>query len=259
MIEIKAIEMSYTNNKVLNSLSTCFKKGDFSFILGPNGAGKTTLLKTINGILPIDRGDILINGVSISQWKEKELAQKIAFIPQEFHMQFDYKLEEFLLMGRYPWMDFLANYKENDYEIVEKYIKLLDLTKFKNRYFNQMSGGEKQRVLIARALVQDTSYILMDESLSSLDINHQIEILQILKEINRKQDKTIIMVSHNLNLSAEFADKIVYVKEGKIFGEGTPQEVYNEKYLNQIFEMDFAYIQNPYTKINNIIYKPEHK
>jgi iron complex transport system ATP-binding protein len=259
MIEIKDIEMSYVDNKVLNRLSTSFKAGDFSFILGPNGAGKTTLLKTINKILAIDKGDILIDGISINHQKEKEIAQKIAFIPQEFHLQFDYKLEEFLLMGRYPWMDFLSTYKDNDYEIVEKYMQLLDLNIFKDRYFNQLSGGEKQRVLIARALIQDTKCILMDESLSSLDINHQIEILQILKEINQQQNKTIIMVSHNLNLSAEFADKIVFVKAGQVFAEGSANEVFNEKYLNQIFEMNFAYVQNPYTKINNIIYKPEKK
>ncbi|MCK9328980.1 MAG: ABC transporter ATP-binding protein [Candidatus Cloacimonetes bacterium] len=259
MIDIRDIEMSYADNKVLNRLSTSFCEGDFSFILGPNGAGKTTLLKTINKILAIDKGDIFIDGISINQWKEKELAQKIAFIPQEFHLQFDYKLEEFLLMGRYPWMEFLANYKDKDYELVKKYIKLLDLTKFMNRYFNQLSGGEKQRVLIARALVQDTKCILMDESLSSLDINHQIEILQMLRHINQEQKKTIVMVSHNLNLSAEFADKIVFVKEGQVYAEGSAKNVFNEKYLNQIFEMDFAYIQNPYTKVNNIVYKPEIK
>lgn len=259
MINIKDIELSYQTTKVLNKLNTIIKEGDFTFILGPNGAGKTSLLKSINSILKIESGDIIIDNQSIKDFKDKEMAKLISFIPQEFFMQFDYRIRDFLLMARYPWLDFWGNYTQKDNELVDKYIDLLDLEKFNNRYFNQLSGGEKQRVLIARALVQDTKYILMDESLSYLDINHQIEILHILKKIKDSENKTIVMVSHNLNLSAEFADNLIFIKSGKVFCEGKPSEIYNEHFINQIFEMNFKFIENPYTKINNIIYYPEKK
>ncbi|MCL1827106.1 MAG: ABC transporter ATP-binding protein, partial [Candidatus Cloacimonetes bacterium] len=204
MIEIQDICVSYGEKKVLNGISLSFTKGEFTFILGPNGAGKSTLLKSLNRIVGIDTGSIKVKNTLISDYEEKELAKQLAFIPQEFAMQFDYTVYDFLLMGRYPWLDFWGNYKASDHAMVEKYIVRLGLQEFRERFFNQLSGGEKQRVLIARALVQETDIILLDESISFLDINHQIEILRLLQEIRVTENKTIIMVSHNLNLAAEF-------------------------------------------------------
>ena len=254
MIKIKNIEVSYGKNKILNNITLDLKQNEFTFILGPNGAGKSTLLKSINGIVKIEAGDILIEDKNICAFEEKDLAKHIAFIPQEFNMQFDFSVYEFVLMTRYPWLNFWGHYTEKDHQIVEKYLSLLDLQDFKNRYFNQLSGGEKQRVLIARALVQETDYILMDESLSFLDINHQIEILQLLKEINNHEDKTIIMVSHNLNLAAEFADRLIFLKKGEMVTSGSPKEVYNPEYLKIVFGMDFCMIENPFTGVLNIVY-----
>lgn len=259
MIRIKDIEVSYRKNKVLDRLNIDFILGEFTFILGPNGAGKSTLLKTINGILKVDAGEIIIQNIPVNEWDEKRLAQQIAFIPQEFHMQFDYTVFEFLLMARYPWLNFWGNYQDKDYLIVEKCLKQLGLFGFKDRFFNQLSGGEKQRVLICRALVQETPYILMDESLSFLDINHQIEILQLLKKINDEENKTIIMISHNLNLSAEFADRIIFLKNGKIEASGTVKDIYTKAVLVKVFDVELSLIENPYTGIQNIIYKPENK
>ena len=254
MINIKNIEVGYRTNKVLNNVSLDLKQGDFTFLLGPNGAGKSTLLKSINGILKCDKGDIIVNDKSLAQYEDKELARVIAFIPQEFTMQFDFTVYEFVLMARYPWLNFWGHYQEKDHEIVKKYLDKLDLVSFQERLFNQLSSGEKQRVLIARALVQDTEYILMDESLSFLDINHQIEILNLLKEINQHEKKTMIMISHNLNLAAEYADRIVFLKKGEIKASGKVSEVYNEEVLGEIFEMDVRMIENPFTKVKNIVY-----
>ena len=256
MINIQNIEVFYRENRVLKQVSLDLDKGDFSFILGPNGAGKSTLLKSINGILKAQKGDIFIHQKSIKDYDEKELAQQIAYIPQELTMQFDFTVYEFILMARYPWLSFWGHYKEKDHALVEKYLDLLSLHAFKERYFNQLSGGEKQRVLIARALVQETAYILMDESLSFLDINHQIDILGLLKDINRYEKKTIIMVSHNLNLAAEFADKLIFLKDGQIKANGSPDDVYNEMVLSQIFDMNVSMVKNPFTGVGNIVYSP---
>jgi len=258
MISIQNIQVGYRKNVVLKNVSIDFKPNEFTFLLGPNGAGKSTLLKSINGILKTDSGDIFINEKSIKEYEEKELAKHVAFIPQEFHLQFDFNVYEFILMARYPWLNYWGHYQEKDHQITEKYIERLGLNEFKNRLFNQLSGGEKQRVLIARALVQDTAYILLDESLSFLDINHQIEILSLLREINLTENKAMIMISHYLNLAAEFADRIVFIKDGEIHASGSVAEVYSEETLSNIFDYKVSMIKNPYTNVSNIVYNPNN-
>jgi iron complex transport system ATP-binding protein len=254
MIQLQNITASYRDKVVLNSVSLDIQKNDFTCILGPNGAGKSTLLKCINGIKRINNGEIIINGKNISHWHEKSLAREIAFIPQEFNLQFDFTVYEFILQARYPWLDLLGRYSDRDYTLVEKYMSLLDLQSFRDRLFHQLSGGEKQRVLIARALVQDTGTILMDESLSSLDINHQIEILNLLKQVNKTENKSIIMVSHNLNLSAEFALQLIFLKNGQIAANGTTENIYTDSVLSEIFDMKIQMIENPWTGVKNIVY-----
>ncbi|MCL2063909.1 MAG: ABC transporter ATP-binding protein [Candidatus Cloacimonetes bacterium] len=256
MINIKNIEVFYQKKIVLNQVSLDVNKGDFVFILGPNGAGKSTLLKSINGILKTKKGNIFIHQKPIGEYSEIEIARQIAYIPQELNMQFDYTVYEFILMARFPWLSYWGHYQNKDHVIVEKYLDLMGLQLFKDRLFNQLSGGEKQRVLIARALVQETEYILMDESLSFLDINHQIEILILLKNINLSENKTIIMVSHNLNLAAEFADKLIFLKNGTIFAQGSVAEVYNEEILSNIFDTKISMMKNPFTLVGNIVYNP---
>ena len=256
MINIQNIEVFYQKKRVLNQVNLTINQGDFTFILGPNGAGKSTLLKSINGILKAKKGEIIINQKPIIDYDEKELARLIAFIPQEMNMQFDYTVYEFVLMARYPWLSYWGHYQKNDHAIVEKYLNLLGLKSFKERFFNQLSGGEKQRILIARALVQETEFIIMDESLSFLDINHQIEILTLLKNINRTENKAIIMVSHNLNLAAEFAHNLIFMKNGVIIAQGPVPDVYNEEILSNIFEIKITMVNNPYTQVENIVYCP---
>ena len=254
MIIVKDLVCSYRQKQVLNGISIMFEPNMFTFICGPNGAGKSTLLKSINGIKKINEGGVFIKEKNIKNWTEKELAKVIAFIPQEFMMLFDFCVFEFVLMARYPWLDMFGRYQERDYHLVEKYLNQLNLTNFKDRYFNQLSGGEKQRVLIARALVQDTPVILMDESLSSLDINHQMEILSYLKKIILCENKTIIMISHNLNLAVEFADKMIFLKNGEIVANGSADTIFKEEVLAKVFDMNVKMITNPFTGKGNIVY-----
>ena len=253
MIKIQNLEVFYSDKKVLDGINLTLNAGEFCFILGPNGAGKSTLLKSINGILKIRSGNVEINGTNINQLAEKELSRQIAFIPQSLNMQFDYRVFEFTLMGRFPWINHFGGYSENDKRIVEKYLDLLKLESFKDCYFNELSGGERQRVLIARALVQESEYILMDESICFLDINHQIEILHLLKNVIKTLNKTIIMVSHNLNLAAEFADNLVLIKQGQLVVTGTVSEIFTREILSSVFNMEIYMTTNPYTGINNIV------
>ena len=256
MINIKNIEVSYNTKNVIKGLGLDFEPNEFTFILGPNGAGKSTLLKSINGIKKIDNGSITVNDRSITEYEEKDLAKLIAYVPQEFHLQFDFNVYEFILMARYPWLNYWGHYQDKDHQITCKYMDLLQLNEFKDRFYNQLSGGEKQRVLIARALVQDTAFVLFDESLSFLDINHQIDALRTLREVNRIEKKAFIMISHNLNLAAEFADRIVFIKNGVVFKVGSVAKIYNEEVLSEVFEYRVSMMKNPFTGVGNIVYNP---
>ena len=254
MIKVKDIHVSYDSKKVLHGVNLAFSPDEFLFILGPNGAGKSTLIKCINGIKSINKGDITIQERSIQEWDNVALAREIAFIPQEFYLQFDYTVRDFVMMGRFPWLGYFRNYTDRDDFITQGYIDKLDLKKLQDRLYNSLSGGEKQRVLIARALVQETKVILMDESLSSLDIYHQIDILQLLKEINETEHKSIIMISHDLNQAVEYAKRMVFLSEGQVVADGTPEEVFHAETLQKVFRIKVDFIKNPFSGKNNMVY-----
>ena len=189
MIELKNVTCGYGDFPVLKDISLQIAEGDFCALLGPNGAGKSTLLYTIMGYLKPSEGYITIFEKDIAKIKHSWLAKQIAFVPQETRSEFDHTVQETVLMGRYPYLGFLQSYSSEDYEAVDAVLENLKLTEFKHRWLSEISGGEKQRVLIARALVQQTPFILLDESLSQLDINYQIEIMKLLRTIHSKENR----------------------------------------------------------------------
>ncbi len=254
MIELINIVSGYYDKKVIRNLSANFKIGEFCALLGPNGAGKSTLLKTICGFLDLSQGEINIKGLSIKKWKQKELAKILSLIPQDFQLQFDYTVEDLVLMGRFPYLNYWRNYSQKDKNIVDKTLTQLDLDKFKNKLFSQLSGGERQRVSIARALVQQTEVILMDEAFSHLDINHQIEIMELLSRINKNQNKLIILISHNINLASEYCDRIVMMKQGRILADGKPEEIVTKKNIHKLYEANLEIIRNPVSGKPNLVY-----
>ncbi len=255
MIKIRKINLSYDGKtKILSNFSINFEMGKISMILGPNGSGKSTLLKAMVGYLPLLSGDISIKGKSIKKQSRLDLAKQISLIPQHFSQNFDFTVEELVLMGRFPYIGYWESYSKKDKEIVEKILNELDLYRMKDKFYNRLSGGEKQRVSIARALAQDTDIILMDEAFVNLDINHQLELMNFIKTINEKQGKTIIFVSHNINLAAEYGDRIFFIKKGELFLEGKPQEVINSENLGKLFETDVNVIKNPLSGKPNFVY-----
>ncbi len=254
MIKIENITVGYQQKKIIENLSLDFKKGEFCALLGPNGAGKSTLLNAIIGFLQLWNGSISVNGTEINKWQKKEIAKRIALIPQDFQLQFDYKVENLVLMGRFPYLQKWQNYSRKDRNIVEEILNSLDLIKFKNKLFSQLSGGEKQRVSIARALVQDTDIILMDEAFSHLDINHQLEIMQLLSEINLKHQKLIILVSHNINLASEYCNRVVMLKDGNLVDEGSPEKVITSEIIAKIYDTNLQIMKNPISGKPNLIY-----
>lgn len=255
MIKIDKINVYYDKmQNVLKNFSAIFERGKFSVILGPNGAGKSTLLKSIVGYITLDSGTILIDEKKISEWDRISLAKKISLIPQHYSFNFNYTVEELVIMGRFPYLGYWQNYSEEDKKMVEKTLKQLDLYEMKDRFFNKLSGGEKQRVAIARALAQDTDIILMDEAFVNLDINHQLEIMQILVKINKVHNKTIILVSHNINLAAEYCNEIFFIKNGKLAAQGKPENIINKEVLRKIYDTNINVIKNPISGKPNVVY-----
>lgn len=254
MIEFKDVCSGYDQNDVLKGVSLTVSSGDFAVILGPNGAGKSTLLYTLIGYLPLRKGSILIKGKALEQWHKKELARVIALIPQETFMPFDYTVEEMVMMGRYPWLEMLQSWSKHDVQIVKEILDKLELARYADRYYSQLSGGEKQRVLLARALAQQTEVILLDESLSQLDINHQIEMMQLLSDINRKEGKCIILISHHINLAANVASHLVFIKDGKLLADGSVDKVLTTSGLKELFGIELTLQSNPVSNRPNLIF-----
>ncbi|MCK4654507.1 MAG: ABC transporter ATP-binding protein [Candidatus Cloacimonetes bacterium] len=254
MIEIKKISLAYQKKKVIEDLSIDFQIGEFCALLGPNGAGKTTLLRSIIGYHELLKGKIFLNKVELSKWNKLDLAKQISIIPQDFQLQFDYIVEDLVLMGRFPYLGYWQNYTREDKDIVVKILNQLDLFTLKDKLYSQLSGGERRRVSIARALAQETNILLMDEAFANLDINHQLEIMQLLSDINKKHHKLIILVSHNINLASEYCERIVMMKKGKIISDGKPDEVINSKNLYKLYETNLKIIKNPISGKPNLIY-----
>ena len=254
MISLKNVSVSYQQKRVLENLSIDFHKGEFCALLGPNGAGKSTLLKAIIDFQLEKTGKVFISGKEFHDWSRQELAKQIAIIPQDFQLQFDYTVEDLVLMGRFPYLGRWQNYTNIDKKKVEQILMQLDLNSLKNKLYSQLSGGERRRVSIARALAQETQVLLMDEAFANLDINHQIEIMQLLSEINREHNKLIILVSHNINLASEYCERIVMLREGVVIADGIPENIVNSENLKELYNAELKIIKNPVSGKPNLIY-----
>ncbi len=254
MLEIRNLSAGYRNEEILHNVSFHAENSEFIALLGPNGAGKSTLLKAIMGFLPASEGAINIKGKNLNAWSRKQLASKIAFIPQEAYQQFQFQVEEIVLMGRFPYLNVLQRYSKEDYRVVNEILDTFDLLSLKDRYLNELSGGERQRVFLARAIAQNTDILLLDETFSQLDINHQVELMRLLHTIHKETGKLIILVSHNINLTANFCDRIILLKSGKIIADGNSAEIINSDTLGKAYDMQFEIATNSITKRPNLIY-----
>jgi iron complex transport system ATP-binding protein len=214
-------------------------------IIGPNGSGKTTLLKIINGTLFPSTGQMLIDGKDTSRWSRQEIARKVAIVPQETAVIFPFYAEEIVLMGRFPH---LSNYRfedKKDYRIVREAMEKTDTLAFATRRFNELSAGERQRVLIARALAQEPKVLLLDESTVFLDLKHQLQFLTLLRHLNTAQQLTVIFVTHDINLAAQNADRIILLDCGKIYAIGKPAEVITAANIKEVYDVDSLIDKNP--------------
>ncbi|HMB02015.1 MAG TPA: ABC transporter ATP-binding protein [Spirochaetota bacterium] len=239
-LSVKELSFEYKNRKVLENISFSIKKKEIITILGPNGVGKTTLLKCINKILPAAAGSIKIDGLSLEHLKNNTIAQKFSYVPQQAQAN---RITAFdaILLGRRPYINWHVSKKDN--EIVNAIIKTLHLEKLSLRYIDEMSGGELQKVCIARALVQEPEILLLDEPTSNLDLKNQIEILCLIKHIVKEHNIAGLMTLHDINTAVKYSDKILFLKNGKISTPVTPREL-NADIIKKVYGVDVEILQN---------------
>lgn len=237
MLDVNNIHFSIDDKKILDGISARFEPRKIHGIIGPNGSGKSTLLKNICRIWEPQSGSIVINGKDYTEIPRKELSTLVTLVPQNTNIGFPISVFDIVSMGRNPHMGRFEGLRQKDREIIERALQQTNIYALKDRNINELSGGEGQLAIIARALATEASLILLDEPTSELDVKHTLEIIEILYEF-REQGKTILVTIHDLNLARKFCDTISILCRGKLFYSGTPEDAFAEENIKQVFEVN---------------------
>ena len=260
ILEIQDITAGYGNGDIIKNISFSLNKGEFLSVLGRNGSGKSTMIKAIQGLLKDISGKILVDGKEMLSYKPRELAQKMAYVPQLFEVSFEFTVEEIILMGRYVHQGKFTGITAEDKGIIEEIMDLTEITRLKDKIIAHLSGGERQRVFIARALAQDTPLLFLDEPSAHLDINYQVEIYQILKRLQEEKNKTILTAEHNINLAVPYSQRLLFLKNGRIHSLGSPIELITKQNIQEVFHTDVDVRKNLHSGLPEIsltFQKPE--
>jgi len=254
ILKTQAINFSYDQDTVLHSISMNVSPGEFIGVIGPNGSGKSTLLKLLGGVLKPDSGQLYLKGKNYLDYQQKQLAQSITWVPQEHPTVFPFKVSEIVLMGRHPYLSAFTFEGEEDIEIAHSAMALTQTLQFSQRNFNEISGGEKQRVVIAGAITQEPELMILDEPTSALDIKYQIQILNILKQLNEDKNMTVILAMHDLHLAAKFCNRLILLEGGKIFKDGKAKEVLQKEHIEKVYGVKVHLIHD---QNGNIMISPD--
>ena len=234
----KDISVSYGKKEIINNVTLEFEKGKTTTIIGSNGCGKTSLLKTISRAVKPSSGQVILEDKPISSYKPKELAKKIAYLPQVHYSPSDIDIYTLISYGRYPYQKFGKGLTQDDAEIIKETIHLTGLEHLQHRTLERLSGGERQRAWIAMTLCQQPEILILDEPITYLDIGHQVDILELIKKISKQLDITIVMVLHDINLAARYSDRIYSINDKKIYAYGNPDEVITHEVMGDIFNIN---------------------
>jgi iron complex transport system ATP-binding protein len=246
MLVIEKLFFSYEKNlDVLRNINLNIKTGEFVGIVGPNGCGKSTLINILCRVLELDKGKILIDNISFHKISQNELAKRVSVVPQESYFEFDFTALEIVLMGRLPYLSRFQLEGPKDHDLAKKAMQKTKCWKFKDKYMRQLSGGEKQRVILARALVQEPKLLLLDEPTSHLDLNFQYDVLDLISDMNKKKKITIISVFHDINLASKYCSRLILMDKGKVIADGKPLDVINSENLSKIYDFNIILKQHP--------------
>lgn len=245
---LKTNELSYQHNLSffqLKNISIHIKEGEIVSLIGPNGSGKSTLLRTISRLCKPYTGEIYLTGKNIQQMKSQEVAKKLAMLPQMNSHQLDFTVRELVEYGRHPHLGKRNSLSDEDKQIVNWAIEVTGLATMQNRMLSTMSGGERQRAWIAMTVAQNPKVLLLDEPTTYLDISHQLEVMELVKELNEKFQMTVVMVLHDINQAAKYSDRLIVLKDGTIKFDGIPQCIMCKEMFQSVFEIDAEiFLQN---------------
>jgi len=259
IFRVQNLSCGYNNKNILQDVSFSVNEGEFLGIIGPNGAGKTTLFKAITGILKPHKGDIFYKNKNISAISHQNFAKEIAVIPQFLEIPFAYSVFEFAAMGRFPHIGRFKAMREHDYKIVKEALRLTDTSYLCDTNITELSGGERQRVVLAQGFVQEPNVLLLDEPTAHLDITHKMQILDLINKLNKEKKLTIIMILHDLNLASSYCTRLILLDKGKIYKDGTPNDVLTYQNIEKVYKTIVLVKKNPLNSKPYIILLSENE
>lgn len=248
MIETKQLQLNYGEKIIIEPLDLDLPKGEISVLIGANGCGKSTLLRSIAKLLKPKSGSILLSEEDITNFSTKETAKKLAILPQQPMAPEGLTVLQLVKQGRFPYQNWRKQWSKEDQKIVEQAISATGLTEFKDHEIDNLSGGQRQRAWIAMTLAQQTEIILLDEPTTYLDLTHQIEVLDLLYKLNQEENRTIVMVLHDINLACRYADNIVALVNKGIYAQGKPKEIITADLVQDVFQLNCEIIEDPIYK-----------
>ena len=250
-IHAENVELSFGGTQILNQIGIDVRSREFVGVIGPNGSGKSTFLKCIYRVLKPDDGDILLDDAPISAFSVRETAKRLAVLSQHNYYNFEFTVRDIVLMGRSPHKRMMERDTKADFDIVEDSLRRVGMLGFIDRIFSTLSGGEQQRIILARALAQQTECLILDEPTNHLDIKYQLQILDVVKKLG----VTVLAAFHDLNIAAMYCDRIFAVDGGRVVASGTPREVLTPALIRRLYEVDADVRSEPDGQIN-IVYHP---
>lgn len=253
LLEVEDVVFSYPGRRVLEGLSLAIRAGERLALLGPNGSGKSTFVRLLSRWLRPSAGRILLDGRDLGEFTARDLARRIAIVPQETAVEAPFSVIEIVLMGRSPHIAGLGFESDRDLEAAERALQQAGVLNLAGRMFHELSGGEKQRVVIARALAQSPKILLLDEPAAFLDIKHVVEIFDLLFELSVSQGMTLVVVLHDLNLAALYCDRAAFLKEGKLLAAGSTEEIFTYANLREVYGTDVYITRNDLTGRLNVL------
>jgi iron complex transport system ATP-binding protein len=258
-LDMRHLFFSYLNGFSLRDINFEVGKGEMVALLGPNGSGKSTLLRLAAGVLQPEEGEVLLGGTDLKRLSRKEVARSVAVVPQYFNLPFAFTVAEVVMLGRTPFIKALSGETEYDHGVARQAMEQTDIGQFSGRTFNELSGGERQKAVLAMALAQEPKLLLLDEPTAHLDIKHQVEILGLVRSLNQEQGVTVVSAMHDLNLAAFYFHHLVLLKEGVIFAEGSPSEVLTEELIGEVFSTSVYIGRHPGSDVPHVVILPHRQ
>lgn len=245
MLHVRDLTVSYGAATIIDGLALDVPRGGVTTIVGPNGCGKSTLLRAVAGLIPRERGEVVLDGRNTAEMKRREIARTLAVLPQTPVAPDGLTVRDLVGRGRHPHQTWLRQASEKDSAMVDEVMELTQVAEFAERPLERLSGGQRQRAWIAMVLAQDTPLVLLDEPTTYLDLSHSVELLALIRRLADDMGRTVVMVLHDLNLAARFSDQLVVMKGGEVQAAGTPAEVVSEQLLAEVFSLPAVVAEDP--------------